>query len=63
VLEELLHFLLLLEQREHVVRAFVAIVCSVIFRTRGFELIFAVMSVSMNPGWITLQRIPQSAYT
>jgi hypothetical protein len=24
----------------------------------GFEVMGLVMSVSMNPGWITLQRIP-----
>src|SRR5262245_55306934 len=27
----------------------------------GFEVMGLVMSVSMNPGWMTLQRIPQSA--
>jgi hypothetical protein len=33
----------------------------VIFFMIGLELILAVMSVSMKPGWMTLQPMPQSA--
>ena len=38
---------------------FVALCC--IRFTGGFELIDAVRSVSIQPGWMTLQRMPQSA--
>ncbi|MEO3873511.1 hypothetical protein ABGB18_32265 [Nonomuraea sp. B12E4] len=36
------------------------IVLSDILRARGLDLMASVMSVSMNHGWMTLQRIPES---
>ena len=44
-------------------RTVLLITLDCIFLTSRFELIDAVRSVSIQPGWITLHRVPQSAYT